>query len=279
VSKLSNLKDRIQTLDEIRSILSAMKNLSVIEVNKVLRFRVPQNEMTRLIEEALADLEQFYEIEPFSAKGSGEWLYLLVGSERGFCGAFNEAVLRRFEKESAGKETSAKILVVGRKLVSKLEGDARLLDSIEGPSVVEEISAVITELASHLMKFPEPTWAIIANDGDNPEDGVAVVYPFARKERPDGVKFRHPPLLNLSPEVVYREILEHYLFSLLYRVFYLSFLEENLERLRHMEGALGTLEKNLYHLRVESNALRQEEITEELELIMLNIDGKAGAGI
>ena len=57
---------------------------------------------------------------------------------------------------------------------------------------------------------------------------------------------------------------------MLYRAFYLSFLAENRDRLRHMDGALQTLDKNWNQLHRMSNVLRQEEITEELEVIMLS---------
>ena len=90
-----------------------------------------------------------------------------------------------------------------------------------------------------------------------------------------GKKFAYPPLLNLTPEELYPQLLEQYLFSVLYRAFYLSFLEENRERLRHMEAALDTLETHLNRLKREGNALRQEEITEEIEVILLGIVGKS----
>ena len=61
MSKRADLKARIHTLGEIKSILSAMKNLSIIEMNKVSRFLGAQNELALTIEEALGDYERFFD--------------------------------------------------------------------------------------------------------------------------------------------------------------------------------------------------------------------------
>ena len=60
MSKRADLKARIHTLGEIKSILSAMKNLSIIEMNKVSRYLGAQNELALTIEEALGDFERFF---------------------------------------------------------------------------------------------------------------------------------------------------------------------------------------------------------------------------
>ena len=60
MSKRSELKVRIHAMGEIKGILGAMKNLSMIELNKVSRYLGAQNELVLTIEEALGDYERFF---------------------------------------------------------------------------------------------------------------------------------------------------------------------------------------------------------------------------
>lgn len=271
MSKLSDLKGRLRTLEEIRSILNAMKNLSIVEMNKVVHLEPSQKEMARSIQTALEDFERSFDVPVPQALPSEGGFYVLLGSERGFCGPFNEAVIERLEAESSRSAGPSRILAVGRKLALKLEGDPRLFVALDGPSTAEEIPGVISDLAGRLAKIGGPGWTIIHHEGEGAQEKTAAVDPFSRPAAGGGMGFAYPPLLNLSPEDLYPELLEQYLFSVLYRAFYLSFLEENRQRLQHMEGALDTLESHLGSLRRAGNALRQEEITEELEVILLGV--------
>ena len=273
MSKRSDLNARIHTLGEIKSILSAMKNLSIIEMNKVSRFLGAQNELAHAIDEALGDYETFF--APSAEGTHPEMLYVLLGSERGFCGGFNEAILMQLAEITSRKKKPTNVIVIGRKLATKLEGhsvDVTVLEAIDGPSAAEEISGSIAELAEKLSRFPKMQWTVIHHENGGPSAQIAVVCPFAKRASVGPHKERFPPLLNLSPTELYPQLHEQYLFSVLYRAFYLSFLAENHQRLRHMDGALNALEGNWNQMRRLSNTLRQEEITEELEIIMLSAE-------
>ena len=115
-------------------------------------------------------------------------------------------------------------------------------------------------------------WTVIHHENGGTNAQIAVVCPFAKRSSIGPHQERFPPLLNLAPAELYPQLHEQYLFSVLYRAFYLSFLAENHQRLRHMDGALNALEGNWNQMRRLSNTLRQEEITEELEIIMLSAE-------
>jgi F-type H+-transporting ATPase subunit gamma len=80
------------------------------------------------------------------------------------------------------------------------------------------------------------------------------------------------PLLTLPPHVFVAELVDLYLFAILHEIFYSALMGESRERLTHLEGALHRLEKETSELRLRRNILRQEEITEEIELIMLSAE-------
>ncbi len=53
MSKLSDLQSRMRALRDIEGILNAMKNLSLVEMTKISRFYVTQQELLRSVEAAL----------------------------------------------------------------------------------------------------------------------------------------------------------------------------------------------------------------------------------
>ena len=62
-----------------------------------------------------------------------------------------------------------------------------------------------------------------------------------------------------------------YLFAALQELLYGSLLAENRLRMQHMDSAVRRLEQTSEELVLRRNVLRQEEITEEIEIIMLSV--------
>jgi F-type H+-transporting ATPase subunit gamma len=78
------------------------------------------------------------------------------------------------------------------------------------------------------------------------------------------------PFLTLSPRVFVAELVDLYLFALLHEIFYSALMAESRARLAHLESALQRLERDQTNLLRKRNVLRQEEITEEIEVLMLS---------
>jgi F-type H+-transporting ATPase subunit gamma len=65
--------------------------------------------------------------------------------------------------------------------------------------------------------------------------------------------------------------LQHYLYLGINELLMLSLLTENRFRVQHLEGAVHRLDERLGVLSTRARSLRQEEITEEIEMILLGI--------
>ena len=146
MSKRHELQHQLEAYSEIRDILGAMKNLALMETRKLTRFLATQHRVVQGIEIATVDLLNFY---PDIATGSGQNhpVYLLIGSERGFCGDFNEAVKSAWEtyaQKLTQKEST--VIVVGYRLSTKLQEDPRIAASLDGAGIAEEVEAVLTRL-------------------------------------------------------------------------------------------------------------------------------------
>jgi len=86
-------------------------------------------------------------------------------------------------------------------------------------------------------------------------------------------RFPYPPLLNQSPRRFLTDLTDHHLLAALYEILYTSLMVENRRRLTHLEGAVNHLDNESAQLARQCNALRQEEIIEEIEVILLSATG------
>lgn len=277
MSRRAELEQRARRLSEISEIMSAMKTMALIETRKFARFMEPQQRLVAGIETAAADFLAFHP-EFRGTAGDGvagdESVLILVGSERGFCGDFNEAIVAALK---VYPEPGPWLLAVGRRLAGKLEGHARLVEWREGPNVAEEVRPVLDGLMEclHRLRQESLPWIRLGVLCHDPEGGVAThaVLPMAP---PAGPRFAHPPRLNLTPGEFFSGLVQHFLAAKLPALFYGSLMAENRRRLEHMERALGRMRTRIEELGRRRNVLRQEEITEEIEVILLSAESMLG---
>ncbi|MGZ8216826.1 F0F1 ATP synthase subunit gamma [Methylomagnum sp.] len=275
MSRRAELEQRMGRLAEISDIMTAMKTMALIETRKFGRFMSQQLQLVESIEASAADFLAFHPAYRASGAGTGgdRQVLILIGSERGFCGDFNETVLAGL----AAFPDPPRLIAVGRRLAGKLEGHPRLIDWLDGPNVAEEVRPVLDGLMDrlHRLQSEPPGWTRLSVLAHDPDGGVAThaVLPMMP---PGGPKFAYPPRLNLAPAAFFAGLTDHYLIAKLPCLFHGSLLAENRRRLEHMERALGRMQTKIEDLGRRRNALRQEEITEEIEVILLSAESLLG---
>lgn len=277
MTKRSQLNDHFTALDDIGTIMTAMKTLCSIELNKITKFLPMQEQVMQTIRDAGHDFFSAYPISPMNTPNGNSSLYILIGSERGFCGGFNDSVLHWIaEKEQQDPEFLPVFFVVGRKLALKMANDSRVIKTLDGANALEEIPAVILHLLQSLeevasqqrMEWHSWQWEILFNEEEKNQIEVKTVRPFQEFFLTNDTPCSVPPVLNLSHEQFLSEFAEQYLFSMCYSIFYKSFYGENHQRLFHLNHALDSLENKRSALKKYLNILRQEEITEEIQNII-----------
>ena len=87
-----------------------------------------------------------------------------------------------------------------------------------------------------------------------------------------GTTASYPPELNLEPPTFLLELVDHYLYAVLHEILYVSLMAENHQRMQHLDGAVRYLDEHMETLRRKANQQRQEEITEEIEVILLSAE-------
>jgi F-type H+-transporting ATPase subunit gamma len=265
VSHGREVRRHLEALGELKSILGAMRTLALVEIGKLGRIASAQRQMVLVIERAAAD---FFAFAPAPPPGATPRRGLVVfGSERGFCGGFNEALAAAL----AGDATSTLVLV-GQRLAARVP-EGRPSRVLPGATAAEELPGLVARLAAAMSGAGEHDWTLVHHDPDT--RALRRVNPLAVLHSRRAPLGPFAPRIYSPPSQVAQELVEQYLPALLLEVASSSFMAENRERLRHMEGALDRLEDDLRSEGRRLSAFRQEEITEEIEILLLGAEGGA----
>lgn len=277
MSRRTDIEKHRHSLDEIRNIMNAIKNLSYMETHKIDSFLDAQHNVVKNIETVASDFLCFYPETLTKIEDVPVEIYLLIGSERGFCGDFNHALLRYFEKMSITADIDRlRIITVGQKLKTLMEDEAREIISIQGPGVAEEVDAVIYHIVDQLdriqAQYASMNLQVIYQDEEFKIRQQQILPPFQNLlQQEESLGFE--PELNLAPEKFMLDLGSQFLSLILNEIIYTSLLAENRLRVAHLEGAVQRMDDQSEDLQRQSNVLRQEEIIEEIEVILLNTAG------
>ena len=259
---------------EVRAILSAMKNIALMELRALAGLLEHQRRAMATIERAAADFLCFY--PPPGDAAPAATVCIVIGSERGFCGEFNEAL----EVEArAVRARGERLLAIGARLAERLGSDDPG-EAVAGANVAEELPVVLQHVAARLVSVQRAAGAgpLHVKAVHQHPDGTGlvskIIAPLPLPERPQRP---HPyaPRLTLASQEFFAALLEQGLLLSLQEAFSVSLIAENRRRLEHMEGALRRLDDITARLARRLNASRQEEITEEIEVIMLSAEALA----
>lgn len=276
MSRRREIARRLDALSDIGGILSAMKGLALMETRILSDFLVSQQRMVSGIETAAADFlaghAEFVD-EPLL----GRELCVLVGSEQGFCGDFNEALLARMQALCQDKKAPVRWLVVGSRLATRI-GERDCVDLAQpGAIVADEVPAVLLrltrELSGLLAREEYAGYGLSALYHGDATGDIRMRHLLPLRDLPAPERtYPYPAELNLPPIEFLRELTGHYLHAVLNEVLYSSLMAENQQRQAHMDRALQRLDEDSARLRLRYNNQRQEEITEEIEVILLSAD-------
>lgn len=280
MSKRAQIRRHLGVLGDIGGIMGAMKNISLMETHKLARFLAHQHRVLAGIEAAAEDFLSHHPEFGCRPQPGGPDVLVAIGSQRGFCGDFNESIadaVLGHRRETAARPVGA-LVVVGRRLAAKLGKRPDFAASFDGPSVTEEVQPVLLRLMNALSELqaragrsgPFAVTVFAHCEGESEVRARSILpVPVAGSAAPH---FPFPPLLNLAPRTFFPELAHHYLWAQMHDVFYGSLMAENRRRLQHMEGATKQIQDKTARLHQEYNLLRQEEITEEIEVILLSND-------
>lgn len=278
MSNRHDLELHRESLADIRNIMNSMKTLAYMENRKLARLLASQQALSRNIEEAAADLlAHFPDLLPADHRAKS--VLVVVGTERGFCGNFNQKLARHIDSMMEADAPAPLLVIIGHKLLTPMGDDPGVEVSLAGATVSEDIPELLNRLVEHLTALQAKHGALNLSCLYHTEPDkidLRQLLPSFRELAPSAPDNTGEPLIHMEPEALLKELSEQYLLSELHEIFSTSLNAENLNRVTHLDGAVRKLDEKASELTRRANALRREEIIEEIEVILLNASAVKG---
>ncbi|MGY6277180.1 F0F1 ATP synthase subunit gamma [Methylomonas sp. MgM2] len=264
MSQRREIEAQLILYDELSGILGAMRSFALAELRRVGKREVAQQRVVASLKTALDDFGSAVSAFNSTPVSQSDEIWLLFGSVRGFCGGFNEDIVRFWK---SGIDPRAPLIIVGERLHDMIRSDVPIqrLSGADGalnaPNVIDDILNAVTSIRAN------GNGCFGLNACVRDEHGVRSqrLWPPPSASGPDG---GYPPLTYAPADEVAAGIAEHFLFHSLLELLFRSIKVENHMRLMQMENALRHIERGSDELHRQRNRLRQEEIVEEIELMI-----------
>jgi len=278
------LRERAETLADLRQIVQAMKNLAFAELQRLTRMAAPLAQARDSVMQALRSLDDG--AEAASAQDAPA-AWLVIGAERGFCGAFNARLAEAAEGRRA-VDPRQRFLLASRRLVDGAGAGWPDAIALPGCAAIDDADAVLERWMSALEAealraadvgvlhtdatgvvalrlWPEPQ--AMAQAGGDVSPGAAASLPSPPS-----------PPMHYLPLPALRQALRRQARALLLRsALHASLAQENRSRLAQMERAQDHLDDLGRALQRLGASRRQAEITNELETLMSSFEGAAAS--
>ena len=162
MTKRREVETRLVLFDDLSGILGAMRSFALTELRRINKRETAQQAVMRSLAIALADLTAVSPDQPLASahadiENTDNDIWLLFGSVRGFCGSFNEDVIRCWQ--DCCNNTAAPLILVGERLhemIADRENLHRLAGANSGLSAsttIDQILAAITNLSNDKHSF------------------------------------------------------------------------------------------------------------------------------
>ncbi len=255
------LRERAQLLDELRQIVQSMKNLAFAELQRVSRMKQAQTLAGEALSQGLQRLPPPTACD--DARPASQLTWLVIGAERGFCGAFNTPLVQAVNALRA-QDPAVPLLIASHRLQNQLN-DAHLdTITLPGCSASEEAEHVLEtwlDAVHQAIHAGDQVWVIhVGNQGLVRQPLWPVPLPRPRLPSP-------PPQMYLPATTLRDALNRQWLRLALQGALYASLEQENHWRLAQMQRAQDHLDALGRTLHRRYAALRQANITNELETL------------
>ena len=266
MSQLIKLRDQIKTIKTIQKITQAMRLVSMSIHSRLNNQKVflknYQSELNKISTIVGATEKQLSEnINPVTKN-----LVILIGSQKGLCGAFNQDVLRKFITYKKSKD-DIELMVIGKKLVDitqrKNQVDQKIIKFTH--ATISEITNKIFNYITEQNNFDEVIF--ISNSSKNffvHVTKITSVLPL-QSNNPDIMKTLTEPYIWEQTSTEIATILTSNQIRLnIYCLLFDSLIAEYAARFRSMDNATRNANNLLETTERQYRKVRQAKITREL---------------
>ncbi len=270
MSGYRDLVKHLRGLADIRAILAGMRTLAMIETQRLTRLRDSGQRLRAGLQQAAQDYRAHY---PDGISSTGTDVSVVIGSEKGLCGDFNEELLR-YVRALPAQPT---LVLVGNKLIAAAGDLPQVVARCPGAPAADGVAIVLAELADTLGGLDTARGGrlmVIAHDPELRQVSARQVLPLPTVAAPvTGT----PPRLYMTVPEFEAALVEQYLFAALTGALQNALLAENQQRVTHLEAAVRRLDERCALLQQRMRKARQEQIIEEVEVAISISEMASGA--
>ncbi len=274
---LETLGRKIRTAHDLLSVVKTMKSLAAVNIRQYESAAEAMNEYSTVVG---AGWHGFFRNRPHlrNRRKKSETVCLVLGSDQGMCGQFNESIIQyalaAVGEKSAGIDAPL-FWSAGERARAGLEEEVLVEEHFSLPSSTGAITDLMFEIVARLARLRESRTAenfVIFHNAPGKagsyEPCLLRVLPldqeWSDRQRREKWPTRSFPMLGASEAILFETLFEQHIFAAIYKAFAQSLASENGARLAAMQAA----EKNILEmeetLQGRFRETRQNAITEEL---------------
>lgn len=258
------LREHLRLLADLGKIVGAMRNLAYAEVQRLSRMMTAQAQAEQVLLQAMADCL------PENEESEKQAIWLMIGSERGFCGGFNDHVLEAWPALAA-RYPDAIWYTAGERLCQRAVSLIPKAGALLGCSTAEEAAECVESWIESLLPItnasPDAALLVLHHTEHGLYEGQILPQP----KLPAPCK-GSAPLRTLATHILQSRLQAEWLRTSLTGALYQSLQQENRWRLAQMQRAQDHLDEASAHLKQAYFRQRQADITSELETLMSSLD-------
>ncbi len=276
MADLKAVESRLDSAATLKNVVHAMRSQAAVYYRSAEEALVPIRAWGKRVRQALASAARRLDAIPQASSRGGREGVVVLSSDQGLCGAFNDRILDFVLSKKAVENTDEAIFVA----VGRRGADLMRLRSVEpvqeeaAPTSLEGIHRAVQELALEVLSIFESRHLSRLRLCHNRHRGPGRFEPVAETVLPldlegliEGEEEPFPgrvAAVNLDPVRLVERLTREHFFILLYGAAVESYASENGARLAAMEAAMSNIEEKVAELQGLRNTLRQEAITGEV---------------
>lgn len=282
------MKRRIERTEDLQSVVGTMKALAAVSIRQYERAVESVDEYNRTIELGLRIVLAKLAPRPnLPRRGVGGHAAVLIGSDQGMCGQFNEDIFsfarRVRDEEAPGQDW--RVVTVGERVASLLSSsDGSVLRRFSTPSSAAGVSTVVQGILSVLGDIEGLDVVLVFHNRHRSsasyDPNVRRLLPlddrWIEEFRSSSWPTNRLPSFSVDRDRLFAFLIRQYLFVSLYRAVAHSLAAENASRLAAMQVAEKNIEERLAGLTSDYHRERQSTITEELLDIVSGFEALTG---
>ncbi len=279
---LNSLKRRIDSTEDLQSVVRTMKSLAAVNIRRYEKAVDSLLQYARTLDMAFGIVLQYNpDTRTYAGRSSRERVGAVVfGSDQGMCGSLNEQVVDHavniISPYKKGRKNNIPLICSGVRAsthladagltprqIRELPGSIKTIGSHVGRILVTIEQWLEQEHVDHVMLFharPE------SHAGYTPHTVYLLPMDaqWIERRRKQKWESRTLPFFTMDVNTLFSDLVREYLYIGVHRAFVESMAAENAARLAAMQGAEKNIEELMDDLTTEYHQLRQMSITEEL---------------